>query len=162
MADEQDKGTGTQTATADAGAGAGATPKTETYTAADLQREADRRVSEAQKKWRSEQDSLIADKTKDAETKLAELQAKAEESERYAGFIESATAAGIRNVKAAYKVAQGDYIDKRGRFDIDAFRKDNPEFFTSPPTANAGNGTGTTPTAKDDMNAHIRRVAGVT
>lgn len=161
MADEQDKGAGTQTATADAGASAGATPKTETYTAADLQREADRRVSDAQKKWRAEQDALIADKTKDAETKLAELQSKAEEAERYAGFIESATAAGIRNVKAAYKVAQGEYIDKRGRFDIDAFRKDNPEFFTPHSSANAGNGTGSVSSPQNDMNAHIRRVAGV-
>lgn len=159
MADEQDKGAGTQTATADAGASAGATPKTETFTAADLQREADRRVSDAQKKWKADLEATIADKTKDAETRLTELQNKAEQAEAYAAFIEQATGAGIRNVKAAYKVANPDYFDKRGRFDIDAFRKDNPEFFVPAANANAGAGAGAT-TTTSDMNAMIRRAAG--
>lgn len=159
MDTDQDKGNGTATTTADAGDKPDSTPKTETYTADDMQREADRRVTLAQKKWREEQDSLLADKTKDAETKLAELQAKAEQAESYAQFLETATAAGIRNTKAAYKVARDEYIDKRGRFDVTAFRADNPEFFSPAPTANAGSGTDNPP-KNVDMNDLIRRAAG--
>lgn len=158
MSEEQDKGEGTQEPTATAGGDAGQTRKT--FTESDLQREADRRVGEAQKKWKAEQEALIADTTKDAETKLAELQGKAEEAERYAAFLESATKAGIRNVKAAYIVAKhGEYISAKGKFDTDTFRKDNPEFFAPLPTANAGAGAGAS-TGKGDMNAAIRAAAG--
>lgn len=158
MADEQDKGESTTDETAKAGSDSGQTPKT--FTESDLQREADRRVTAAQKAWRAELDAAIADKTKDAESKLAEVAARAEEAERYASFVESATASGIRNAKAAYLVAKhGDYFDKKGGLELDRFKKDNPEFFSATTNANAGAGTGTTP--KPSMNDAIRAAAGI-
>jgi hypothetical protein len=160
MADEQDKGTGTEDATANAGEKPDPTPKTETYTADDLKREADRRVTEAQKAWKAQQDALLADTTKTAEEKLAEIGAKAEAAQQYADFVTEASAAGIRNLKAAYKVAKDDYINAKGKFDLNAFRKDNPEFFTPAPDANAGRGAGHQPKT-GDMNAAIRAAAGV-
>jgi len=160
MADEQDKGQGTPEATADAGANAGQTPKTETFTAADLQREADRRVTEAQKQWKAQQDALIADTTKSAEEKLVALEQKAAQAQEFADFVAEASAAGIRNVKAAYKVAQGDYINGKGKFDLAGFRKDNPEFFTPAPNANAGDGAGNGKPTANDMNALIRERVG--
>jgi hypothetical protein len=159
MADEQDKGQGTPEATADAGAKTDQTPKTETYTAADFQREVDRRVTDAEKKWKATQDALLADTTKSAEEKLAALEAKASQAQEYADFAAEAVAAGIRNVKAAYKVAQGDYINGKGKFDLAGFKKDNPEFFTPAPNANAGNGAGNGGT-KASMNDAIRAAAG--
>lgn len=158
MADEQDKGESTTDETANAGSDSGQTPKT--FTESDLQREADRRVTAAQKAWRAELEAAIADKTKDAESKLAEVAARAEEAERYAGFVESATASGIRNAKAAYLVAKhGDYFDKKGGLELDRFKKDNPEFFTPVANANAGAGAGDTQ-KQGGMNAAIRAAAG--
>jgi hypothetical protein len=158
MADEQDKGETNAEATDKSGADAGATPKT--FTEADLQREADRRVSAAQKAWKADLDAAIADKTKDAETKLADAATRAAEAERKADFLEQASTAGIRNARAAYLVATGGgYIDNKGRLDIDKFRKENPEFFGTTATANAGAGAGAANTT-GDMNAFIRAAAG--
>ena len=159
MADEQDKGASTATATADAGAAPGKDAPKTSYTADDLQREADRRVSEAQRKWKEQLDATVADKTRDAEAKLAELTATAQAAQEYASFIETATGAGIRNVKAAYKVAKDDYINKAGTFDVKKFRADNPEFFAPAPNANAGAGAGAA-TPSNDVSAFIRAAAG--
>ena len=156
---EQDAGKSTADATDNTGANTGDTQKTgqQAYTQADLQREVDRRVTEAQRKWKEQMDGTIADKTRDAESKLAELSGRAEEAERKAGFVESASAAGIRNVNAAYLVAKhGDYI-KSGRLDIDKFRKDNPEFFASAPNANAGAGAGVATQSANAFNAWLRQ-----
>lgn len=113
-------------------------------------------VNEAKRAWKSDTDALIADKTKDAETKLAELQTKAEEAERYADFVDEATKAGIKNCKAAYLVAKhGGFVDKKGRVDFGTFKTDNPEFFTPPPNANAGDGVGK-PVTGNSMNDLIR------
>lgn len=161
----QDGGQGTQNADGgkaggEAGQGQGTDTKPKSYTDADLQREADRRVTEAQKKWKSDQEALLADKTKDAETKLAELASKAEEAERYADFVAAGAAAGVRNVKAAYLVAKhGEYFDKKGGLELERFRKENPEFFSAPPNANAGAGAGSGGGAQS-MNDFIRAAAG--
>lgn len=160
MTTAQGDGDSTPAVTADAGTAADSTPKTESYTAADLQREADRRVTAAQKQWKADLDAIIADKTKDAETKLTETASRAEEAERYASFVESATAAGIRNAKAAYLVAKhGSYFSAKGELETDRFKKDNPEFFTPVANANAGAGAGA-PTTAGGMNAAIRAAAG--
>jgi hypothetical protein len=135
------------------------TPKT--FTEADIQREADRRVSLAQKKWREEQAELLAAKDKDAETKIKELSSKAEEAQRYGDFVDAAHSAGIRNIKAAYAVAVAHgHINARGKFDVDAVRKDNPEFFQPAANANAGAGAGGA-TNTGGMNAYIRQAAGL-
>lgn len=163
MAD-QDTAPSTDKEPAKTGADTGDAQKTEktSYTADELQREADRRVTAAQKKWQEEQAALIADKTKDAETKLQELARKAEEAERYAGFIEAVTSQGVRNVKAAYTVAvHNGYIDSRGNLKLKEFRADNPEFFSPPANANAGAGAGKTGPS-GGMNEWIRAAAGRT
>jgi hypothetical protein len=166
MAD-QDEGTTNANTNGDAGGKAGDGQKTDqtktTYTADDIQREADRRVNDAQKKWRAEQAEILAAKDRDAEAKIAELNTKATEAERYGNFIDDAHASGIKNTKAAYivAVAQG-HIDKRGKFDVDGFRKANPEFFTASPAANANAGAGAgAPTQTGGMNAWIRNQAGL-
>lgn len=164
MADEQSgTGAGNVNANANSGGGGAAAEKT-TWTAdehrAELQREADRRVNEALKKVKAEQDALIADKTKDAEAKLKELSTRAEAAEQYGVFVEAANAAGIRNVKAAHIVARDQGFLKHNRFDADGFRKANPEFFTPVVgAANAGDGAGR-PAAAGGMNAFIRAAAG--
>lgn len=155
--EEQAQGNSTESATGNTGATPGDSPKTETYTQADLQRESDRRVSEAQKKWKEQLDTAIADKTKDAEAKLAELSKATEAAQKYATFLEGATTAGIRNVKAAYMVATGgDYLKRDGRLDIDKFQKDNPEFFAPHPNANAGAGAGTPTNSANAFNSWLR------
>ena len=131
-----------------------------TYDEAAVASKVSAAINDARKAWKSESDAIIADKTKDAETKLAELATKAEEAERYAGFVEAATAAGIRNAKAAYLVAKhGSYFSAKGELETDRFKKDNPEFFTPVANANAGAGAGATTTA-GGMNAAIRAAAG--
>lgn len=161
---EQDGGQGTQDANGGAGGAADQDQKTggaKTYTADELQREADRRVTEAQKKWKAEQDALLTDTTKNAETKLAELKAKTEEAERYADFIEKGTASGIRNHKAAYLVAKhGDYFDKKGNLELERFKKENPEFFGVTANADAGRGAGGGGGKGGTMNDFIRAAAG--
>ena len=128
----------------------------------ELQREADRRVTEAQKAWAAKQAEVLAAKEKDAEAKLRELESAAREHEEYAAFIETAHDAGIRNVKSAYYVAKGGgYFDARGKFAVDKFKADNPEFF-APITgnANAGAGTGANASPTFNMDRWIRLQAG--
>jgi hypothetical protein len=166
MAD-QDKGNADANANGQAGGKADDSQKTDqaktTYTAEDIQREADRRVNDAQKKWRAEQAEILAAKDRDAEAKIAELNTKAAEAERYGNFVDDAHASGIKNTKAAYivAVAQG-HIDKRGKFDVEGFRKANPEFFATTPAANANAGAGAgAATQTGGMNAWIRSQAGL-
>ena len=158
MPEDKDKAAADGTPTGTPGAKPDDAPKT--FTEADIQKEADRRVTEARKKWQSEQESILADKTKDADAKLAELATKAEAAERYADFVDAATKAGIKNVKAAYAVAVAHgHIGKKG-LDVDAFKAENPEFFlTARSSADAGAGSGSgNQTA--DINDYIRSQIG--
>jgi hypothetical protein len=163
------------TGTSGGSAGVAATTeaaKSKTYTEdefnAALQRESDRRVSDALKKSQDKLDSIVASKTMDAETKVKAITEEKEklsqekaQLEAYSDFSDAAYAAGIRNVKAAYAVARdGEYFDARGRFQIDRFRKDNSEFFSRPATVDAGRGAGGTTTGAGGMNAFIRAAAG--
>lgn len=170
---QQADGTSTQSATGTTGGAAGAGQATEqkpaqqakTFTAeeheAEIQRAGDRRVTEAQKKWNADLTAALAAKDKDAATKIAELSTQAEEAAAYATFVETAHAAGIRNLKAAYMVAVGGEYIEHGKFDLKQFQKDNPEFFAPPTTANAGAGAGAA-TTSGGMNAVIRQAAGRT
>ena len=130
-----------------------------TFTLDELNREADRRATAARKAALAEQQALIADATKTAEAKLAEISAKAEEAERYATFCDAATQNGIRNLKAAYAVAREFGLVKDGKFDVSEFKKKAPEFFAS--TVGAAPGAGTqSPAPTGGMNAFIRAAAG--
>lgn len=154
MPEDKDKAAADGTPTGTPGAKPDDAPKT--FTEADIQKEADRRVTEARKKWQSEQESILADKTKDADAKLAELATKAEAAERYADFVDAATKAGIKNVKAAYAVAVAHgHCGKKG-FEVEKFKAENPEFFlTARSSADAGAGSGK-PTGKADMDTWLR------
>ena len=146
--------------------GTGASDKPQTYTREEfereLQREADRRVTEAQKAWAAKQAEILAAKDRDAEAKVRELEQAAKEHEEYAAFIEAAHVAGIRNVKAAHLVAKGGgYFDARGKFNVEKFKQDNPEFFVpASANANAGAGTGNNQTPHASMDRWIRQQAG--
>jgi molecular chaperone DnaJ len=101
------------------------------------------------------------DKSKDSETKLSEFKSKVDELEQYSNFIESAHSAGIRNFKAAYVVAKAHGFFKHGKFLIDDFKKDNPEFFGPAQTVKADAGTGSGKQEKPrDMNTWIRDQLG--
>ncbi len=133
---------------------------TQKFTEADVQSRVSAAVNEAQRKWKKDLDDLVADKTKDAEAKIAELKLSATENAMRADFAEQALTAGVNNVKAAYIVARhGGYMDN-GKLDLDRFKKENPQFFgsTAKPRTDAGAG-GNTPTG--GMNAYIRAAAGV-
>jgi len=147
-------------------AGANSQPKPEagkeTTTEKPLtQADISRAVNEAKKEWNKGVESLVADKTKDAESKIAELSTKAAESQRYADFVDRATAAGIKDLRAAYVVATGLGYLKDDKFDEKEFKKNHPQFYTPAPNANAGAGAGGGSTGTTDMNSLIRQAAGV-
>lgn len=159
---------GTQSGTGDIQQAADAKPadttkagKEEVFTRAQLESHTSAAINEARKKWKQDFDSTVADKTRDAESKLAELSSKAAEAERRASFLEEAAKAQIRNPSAAYLVAKGGgYLDEKGAFDAKRFRTDNPEFFTPQAQANAGNGAGGANNAAASMDTWLRRQAG--
>jgi hypothetical protein len=132
-----------------------------TFTLDELNREADRRATAARKAAIAEHQAVLADVNKSAEAKVVEIQAKAEESERYATFCDVAVTSGIKNLKAAYIVARELGHIKSGKLDITEFKKAAPEFFNPTVGANPGAGTNKPASASDDMNAWIRaRAAG--
>lgn len=164
--DGQDKDTRTDDATINGG-GSGDGQKTAktTYTQAEfdaaLQREADRRVGQAQKKWRDEQAELIADKTKDADTKLAELTTRASEAEARATFAEGANKEGVVDIKAAYAVAKSEGLIKDGKPDWKRLRDEHPALFGATTRKTSANDTPDLKKGKPDMNALLRAAAGV-
>lgn len=141
--------------------GAATTQSPEVFTKEQVESLKSAAINAALKKVREEQAELLAAKDRDAETKLSELSKRAEEAQRYGDFVDAAHSAGIRNIKAAYAVAVAHgHINARGKFDVDAFRKDNPEFFQPAANANAGAGAGGA-TNTGGMNAYIRQAAGL-
>lgn len=130
------------------------------------QREADRRVTEAQKKWRDDLTAQLTAKDRDAESKIQEALAKAEQAETRAAFVERAGTAGVVDVKAAWAVVQteGDtFRDRRGGVDFDKLKAEHPSLFVSAAKQSIAShradvGTG----GKTDMNALLRgaRIGG--
>ena len=96
------------------------------------QREADRRVTDAQKKWRQDLTEQLTAKEKDAETKITEALTKAEQAETRAAFVEQATSAGIADLKAAWALVQtskDDFTDRRGNVDFEKLKTEHPALF---------------------------------
>ena len=94
---------------------------------------------------------------------LEALQAQFEDAQRRADFATEAGSHAVSNVKLAYLAAQEfDLFDRRGNVQWDELRNQAPELFTQPQPArgNAGSGTSAPPSQAQDMNAHIRRMAG--
>lgn len=100
----------------------------------------------------------------DAKRQLEELGAQLEKSERRATFLEEASKPEIscRNAKAAWLLADaGNLFTKHGQSDWQAIKAEAPELFGAPTAnANAGNGTGTPPASKKNMNDFIRKASG--
>lgn len=105
-----------------------------------------------------------AGKGSELETSLNETLKKLESAERRATFMEEAIRLeiGCRNPKVAYALAQAENLFTRtGAPDWKSIKDIAPELFgTNAPRGNAGNGT-ENPPKQTDMNAIIRRAAGV-
>jgi len=130
--------------------------KPEVFTKEQIESATSAAVNAALKKHREEQAALIADKTKDAEAKLAEVGKRAEEAERYGVFVDAAIPAGVTDLKAAYVVAKELGYFKAGKLDITEFKKEHPAFFAiKSANVNGGAGTGGA-TPSGGMNAFIR------
>lgn len=94
-----------------------------------------------------------------AQQQLTELADKLTGIERQNKFYDIAHAAGVKNLKLAWKAAE-EYVGTDGEVDLNAMKKAYPELFSAPKVdANAGQGMQNQPTTMD-MNAIIRRAAG--
>ena len=165
MTQGQDEGRANATANGAAGGNAGDSQGTaKTYTQADfdaaLRSEADRRVTEAQKKWKSDLEATIADKTKDAESKLTELTGKASEAEARATFAEEAGSQGVTDIRAAYAVAKAEGLIKDGKPDWKKLQAEHPALFGKPRTTAAAENADVKNATKPDMNQLLRAAAG--
>lgn len=124
---------------------------------------------DSERKQRNELTKSLKDATKDMEagTKAREalegLTSRMEEQEAQLAFYDTATAAGITNLKLAWIAArEADAIDKRGNVNLETLKQAYPELFKKPvpPPGNAGAGQGNGLPGKKDMNNFIRAAAG--
>lgn len=96
---------------------------------------------------------------------LDKLNSEMENREMRAVFYEEAHKQKVVDLKAAFVIAKDSgLIDDRGRIDWDTFKTQHGYLIERQPTprANAGNGTtAPQPSASTDMNALIRKAAGV-
>ena len=104
-----------------------------------------------------------SDKDSDAQKRLTEIADQLSETDRRAGFYESAHAAGVTNLKLAYTVAvQDEMFDRHGNANMERLKQAYPELFggarQTTPAGNAGAGHNTQPAG--GMNDFIRRAAG--
>jgi len=111
-----------------------------TWTVEDWTREIDRRVNEAQKKWRADMQAALAAKDADAESKIAKLQADLREAESRAAFGERALAAGVTDIVAAYAVAKTKNMLNDGGCDFDRLKREHPALFATATRADAAAG----------------------
>ncbi len=126
------------------------------------QREADRRVTEAQKKWREDLTAQLTAKDRDAEQRIAATLEKAKQAETRAAFVERANDAGVADLRAAWAVVR-EYglADDKGRVDFDKLKADHPTLFAGqkPVRSVAGTPGDTGNNNKLDMTALIRQSA---
>jgi hypothetical protein len=122
------------------------------------QREADRRVTEAQKKWREDLTAQLTAKEQDAETRIGAVLEKAKQAETRAAFAERANEAGIADIRAAWAVVK-EYglADNTGAVDFKKLKDAHPALFAGAKQSVAGRPSDTgAKTGKPDMNALIR------
>lgn len=105
-----------------------------------------------------------ADAGSEAQKQLEAMTAQLEITERRAAFLEDAVKPEIecRNPGAAWVIAKAqDLFTKNGQPDWKSIKTAAPELFGKViANANAGNGTGTPPATKNDMNSFIRSKGG--
>lgn len=127
---------------------------------------------QTERQQRTELAKALKDATKDLEEgskardALDGLSAKLDAHEQQLAFYETATAAGVTNLKLAWIAArEAGAIDKRGNVNIETLKADYPELFKqkSPPITpgNGGNGAGGSglPSMKN-MDNFIRAATG--
>ncbi len=97
-------------------------------------READRRVSDAQKKWRGDLTAQLTAKDQDAETRVQTALQQAQQAETRAAFAERATTVGIADVRAAWAVVK-EYglANDKGEVDFDKMKDAHPSLFAAQP-----------------------------
>jgi hypothetical protein len=94
------------------------------------QRESDRRVTDAQKKWREDLAAQLTAKDKDAEQKISTVLEQAKQAEARAAFVELAHASGIADVKAAWAVVKEYGLsDSKGNVDFGKLKDAHPSLF---------------------------------
>lgn len=99
----------------------------------------------------------------EAQTQLTKLADSLDTADRRTNFYEAAHAAGVKNLKLAFTVAETEEMfDKHGRVNFDEMKKAYPELFgtTTTPRGDAGSGTDKKPKAASGMNEFIRGAAG--
>jgi hypothetical protein len=105
-----------------------------------------------------------AEKGSEAQTQLTRLADDLQKADTRADFYEAAHAAGVKNLKLAYQVAQIDEMfDKHGRVNFNVMKESYPELFAGNPTlprGDAGSGTQSKPKTGASMNDFIRKSAG--
>ena len=105
------------------------------------------------------------EKDSEQQRNLTEIADRLSEQERKADFYEAAHAAGVRNLKLAYLVANSDGLfDRKGQVDWAALKGGYPELFEgvrpAPPKGHAGTGTGGSAASTPTMNDAIRAAFG--
>ena len=96
------------------------------------QREADRRVTEAQKKWREDLAAQLTAKDQDAEQRISTVLEQAKQAETRAAFAELAHKAGIADIRAAWAVVK-EYglADDKGSVNFDTLKEAHPALFAT-------------------------------
>ena len=143
--------------------GSGDSNANKTFTPEELQREIDRAVNNAHKKWKTDLDSAISAKESDLKGQIEALQQRSEDAINRAAFTDAAVEAGITDIKAAWAVARElEYWDRgKGTLDVDSMKKNHPGLFgtvkKSAGVGASGNAGQSGPQTVDDF---IRSQAG--
>ena len=124
------------------------------------QRESDRRVTEAQKKWREDLAAQLAAKDKDAETRITSVLEQAKQAETRAACAERAHEAGIADIRAAWAVVKeyGLASDK-GEVDFKKLQDAHPALFVSKSVQSVAGKPGDVTHGKTNMTALLRAEA---
>jgi hypothetical protein len=118
------------------GGTAGATDERANWTRTDwerhVQRESDRRVTDALTKKEAEYKALLTDTKTTADEKLKQYEAQLSSERMRAEFMAAANAKGITDPRAAYAVVK-EYglADDRGRVNFDKLKSEHPLLFAA-------------------------------
>ena len=134
-----------------------ATP--EVFTKEQVESQTSAAVNAALRKHRDEQAAIIADKTKDAESRLAEVGKRAEEAEAKAAFAEEANSQGVTDIRAAYAVAKAEGLIQNGKPDWKKLQAEHPALFGKVTRTTAA-GDKTDSSSKPNMTQLLRAAAG--
>jgi phage-related tail protein len=96
------------------------------------------------------------DANSEAGKQIADLSGKLEAAEKRAAFVEQAAAAGCKDLHLAWLAARDDGLT------VQQVKEKHPDLFAIVrPATNAGSGAGQAPAGRHDMNAYIRKAAGI-